>query len=47
MSEEKSKRFRPPEQDLSDDFLAEDEVDEVSEDSPESQRKKSQKQINN
>ncbi len=42
MSEEKSKRFRPPEQNLSDDFLAEDEVDEVSEDSPESQRKKSQ-----
>ena len=38
MSEQKSKKFRPPEQNVSNDFLIEE---EVSNDSPESQRKKS------
>ena len=39
MSEQRSTRFRPPEQDAPNDFLAEDEIGEYS---PEAQRKKSQ-----
>ena len=39
MSEQSSTRFRPPEQDAPNDFLAEDEIGEYS---PEAQRKKSQ-----
>ncbi|MBT7981244.1 MAG: hypothetical protein HN584_01655 [Akkermansiaceae bacterium] len=39
MSEKRSNRFRPPEQNIPNDFLAEE---EISDDFPESQRKKSQ-----